>query len=71
MPNNPGRRQNVTQQMAIASVLTAMVQDRTARRAFIWYDNPRDGWHWDWEGSEYLGHRENGLPRTEKLIEVK
>jgi hypothetical protein len=66
MNDNPRRRQNVTRQMATNAALA----NKGVYRVFIWYDNQRDGWHWDYEGSEWLGYRENNQPKTDKLIEV-
>jgi hypothetical protein len=40
------RKQNVTKQMATDAARNGMHE--TGRQAVIWYDNPRDGWRWDY-----------------------
>jgi hypothetical protein len=41
------RKQNVTKQMATNAARNGMHE--TGRQAVIWYDNPRDGWRWDYQ----------------------
>lgn len=65
---NPRRRHNVTRQMAFDAALAGSRE--TGQKTFIWYDNNRDGWRWDYESSPYLGQRIN-QPATDKLVLVR
>jgi hypothetical protein len=67
--DNPRRRHNVTRQMATEAARQGMINDPQQRRAVIWYDNPRDGWAWDFEDSGWLGHCLD-RPKTNKLVKV-
>ena len=70
------QRHNVTRQQAYDAAQQGMRE--TGQKAFIWYNNHRDGWSWDYEGSAWLGHRHHAagsgkfdcVPNTDKLVTV-
>lgn len=64
----PRQRYNVSRQQAYDAALKGSKE--TGMKAFIWYDNNRDGWRWDYESSPFLGQRLQ-QPTTTKLVLVR
>jgi len=65
---NPRQRHNVTRKDAWDAAQAG--SRKTGQKAFIWFDNNRDGWRWDYESSPYLGQRVHAPP-TDKLVPVR
>lgn len=67
------QRHNVTRWMAHDAARNATIANN--RPTVIWYDNPRDGWHWDFADSECVGQRNpydgRPQPKTEKIVKVR